>query len=70
MKVSYILEMEDQEVPVLITESLSRYVRRSILPKQSRNGATISETIRGSGGLFELPFSPGSWLKPGLKGTL
>jgi hypothetical protein len=70
MKVSYILEMEDQEAPVLITESLSRYVRRSILPKQLRNGAAISETIHGSGGSFELPFSPGKWLKPGLKRTL
>jgi hypothetical protein len=31
------------------------------LPKQSRNGAAIFKTIRGLGGSFELPFSPGSW---------
>jgi hypothetical protein len=72
MEVSYILEMEKKKIkrlPVLITETLFRCIR-SILPKRSRNGAAISKTIRESGGSFELPFSPGSWIKPGLKGAL
>jgi hypothetical protein len=72
MKVSYILEMEDQEraAGVLITETLPMRSSFHITETIDRNGAAISETIRGSGGSFELPFSPGSWLKPGLKGTL
>jgi hypothetical protein len=37
--------------------------------RNDRNGAAIFEMIRGSGGSFELPFSPGSWHEPGLKGA-
>ena len=75
MEVSYILEMERKKKikrgpPVLITETLPMRSSFHITETIDRNGAAISEMIGGSGGSFELPFSPGSWRKPGLKGTL
>jgi hypothetical protein len=56
--------------PMLITETLPMRSSFHITETIDRNGAAISETIRGSGGSFELPFSPGSWHEPRLKGAL